>query len=77
MSLDAHGGVSRTNGMTYQSQNRHKHECHDPSECPRCTYEDAAERAAIQTEGQDRSAYERAVALILERRKRGQRTLAV
>ena len=44
-------------------------------DCTVCAHEDAAERAAIQTEGQDRSAYERAVALILERRRKGQRVL--
>jgi hypothetical protein len=54
------------------------HKCRPtPDDCTVCVHEDAAERAAIQTEGQDRSLYERAVALILERRKRGQRELAV
>lgn len=46
-----------------------------PHDCARCQAEDAGERAAIQTEGQDRSAYERAVALILESRRRGQMAL--
>ena len=55
--------------------NKFPHDCPDPSQCARCAREDAAERAAIQTEGQDRSAYERAVALILERRRRGQMAL--
>jgi hypothetical protein len=57
--------------------NKFPHVCPDPSQCQRCALEDAAERAAIQTEGQDRSAYERAVTLILESRRRGQRELAV
>ena len=52
------------------------HKCSPtPHDCTVCAHEDAAERAAIQTEGQDRSAYERAVALILERRRKGQRVL--
>ena len=61
--------------MTHQPRNAYPHVCPDPSQCQRCAREDAAERAAIQTEGQDRSSYERAVALILESRRRGQMSL--
>lgn len=63
--------------VTYQPRNQFSHVCPDPAQCARCEREDAAERAAIQTEGEDRSAFERAVALILESRRRGQRELAV
>ena len=54
------------------------HKC-SPTErdCNVCAHEDAAERAAIQTEGKPRSDFERAVALILESRRRGQRELGL
>ena len=62
--------------MTYTPKHQHPHTC-SPStrDCTVCAYEDAAERAAIQTEGQGHSDFERAVALILERRRKGQRVL--
>lgn len=63
--------------MTYQPQNKYQHDCPTPSECLLCAHEDAAERAAIQTEGKPLGDYQRALALILERRRRGQRELGI
>jgi hypothetical protein len=61
--------------MTYQPTNKFPHDCRGP--CPTCEREDIAKRAAIQTEGQDRSAYERAVELLKRQRRTGQRALGV
>jgi hypothetical protein len=59
----------------YYTKNAHPHTCTGP--CPTCEREDIAKRAAIQTEGQDRSAYERAVELLKRQRRTGQRALGV
>jgi len=59
----------------FKHTNLHKHDCR--GHCPRCDHEDAAERAAIQTEGQDRSAFERAIELLKAKRRPGQRQLSV
>jgi hypothetical protein len=75
MPLDSRGLVHRISDMTYTPKNAHPHECRGP--CQRCESEDIAERAAIQTEGKDRSAYERAVELIKSKRRPGQRQLSV
>jgi hypothetical protein len=61
----------------FRHANAHPHDCTGP--CPRCEHEDAAERVAIQTEGQAMSAeaWQRAIALLLESRRPGQRALGV
>jgi len=49
----------------------------DPSKCSRCQREDAGERAAIQTEGQPDTEWERAVSVALLARQPGQKTLGL
>lgn len=61
--------------MSYQAANRYPHACTDPSRCELCQHEDASERAAIQTEGQGLSVYQRAVELLRQQRRPGQRAL--
>jgi hypothetical protein len=59
----------------FPHRNAHPHDCRGP--CPRCESESIAERVAIQTEGKPVSAFERAIELLKERRRPGQRALAV
>ena len=62
--------------MAYESTNKYPHKCHpDARTCTECMHVDIGERAAIMTDGQPVSAYEKAVALLMERRRPGQRAL--
>lgn len=63
--------------MTYESKNAFPHDC--TGLCPRCEHEDAAERVAIQHDGQRMSAetWRMAVEFEKARRRPGQRQLSV
>lgn len=68
--------VTTQKQMTYTAKNQHPHTCSpSPRDCHVCSHEDAAERAAIQTDGKPLSAYQKALQLILESRRRGQRVM--